>query len=103
MLLDDAHLKTDAQKAIRDNASALRERLVAGQTTSNNACGDAGHPDLPGLVSTPDLNSAHRIFSVMNARGLDLTPSDIFKSKVIGDIGDDAANTQTSGSRKKST
>ena len=43
------------------------------------------------VVSTPDLNSAHRIFSVMNARGLDLTPSDIFKSKVIGDVVDQDA------------
>ncbi len=38
------------------------------------------------VVSTPDLDSAHRIFSVMNARGLDLSPADIFKSKVIGDL-----------------
>jgi hypothetical protein len=38
------------------------------------------------VVSTPDLNSAYRIFSVMNARGLPLTPPDIFKSQVIGAI-----------------
>ena len=37
-------------------------------------------------MGTPDLTSAHRIFSVMNARGLDLSPSDIFKSIVIGNI-----------------
>ncbi|NLE78612.1 MAG: DUF262 domain-containing protein [Rhodococcus sp.] len=40
------------------------------------------------VVRTADLNSAHRIFSVMNARGLDLTPADIFKSLVIGDLPD---------------
>lgn len=39
-------------------------------------------------VSTPDLNSAYRIFSVMNSRGLPLAPSDIFKSHVIGAIPD---------------
>lgn len=41
------------------------------------------------VVRTADLNSAHRIFSVMNARGLDLSPADIFKSLVIGDLPDD--------------
>ena len=40
-------------------------------------------------VSTPDLNSAYRIFSVLNERGLDLSPADIFKSEVIGNISED--------------
>lgn len=85
--LDDAVLKTDAQKAIRDNAAALRDRL--GQWHDDKRVRLAamlGTRTFLVVVSTPDLNSAHRIFSVMNARGLDLTPSDIFKSKVIGDI-----------------
>jgi Protein of unknown function (DUF1524) len=43
------------------------------------------------VVSTPDLDSAHRIFSVMNARGLDLSPADIFKSQVIGDLADEVS------------
>lgn len=38
------------------------------------------------VVSTPDLNSAYRIFSVMNSRGRPLTAPDIFKSRVIGSI-----------------
>jgi len=38
------------------------------------------------VVATSDLTSAYRIFSVMNARGLPLTPSDIFKATVIGAI-----------------
>src|SRR5665647_55597 len=41
------------------------------------------------VVATPDLNSAYRIFSVMNARGLPLTPPDIFKSQVIGAIAEE--------------
>jgi hypothetical protein len=36
------------------------------------------------VVSTPDLESAYRIFSVMNSRGLDLSPTDIFKADVLG-------------------
>ncbi|MFD6106959.1 DUF262 domain-containing protein, partial [Nocardia salmonicida] len=90
--LDDAHLKTDAQKAIRDNTAALRERVaVWPDDKRQRLAAMLGSRTFLVVVSTPDLNSAHRIFSVMNARGLDLTPSDIFKSKVIGDISDQDA------------
>ncbi len=36
------------------------------------------------VVSTTDMSSAYRIFSVMNDRGLDLSPTDILKSEIIG-------------------
>lgn len=36
------------------------------------------------VVSTPDLESAYRIFSVLNDRGMDLSYTDILKSDVIG-------------------
>lgn len=38
------------------------------------------------VVSTPDLDSAYRIFSILNARGLDLSLTDLLKSEVIGAI-----------------
>ena len=38
------------------------------------------------VVSTPDLNSAYRIFSVLNDRGLDLSHTDILKAEIIGNI-----------------
>ena len=38
------------------------------------------------VVSTSDLNSAYRIFAVMNDRGLDLSPTDILKAEIIGDM-----------------
>ena len=38
------------------------------------------------VVSTPTLESAFRIFSVLNDRGLDLTVADILKAEVIGKI-----------------
>ena len=83
--LSDNIPENDSQRGLRDNAKALyRElvqldparlkdlfRLIAGRA-------------LLVTVSTPDLNSAYRIFSVMNARGLPLSPQDIFKSQVIG-------------------
>ena len=34
-------------------------------------------------VSTPDLDSAYRIFGVMNSRGLDLTATDILKAEIV--------------------
>ncbi len=37
-------------------------------------------------VSTPTQQSAFRVFSVLNSRGLDLLPTDIIKSDVIGNI-----------------
>ena len=36
------------------------------------------------VVATSDKNSAYRIFSVMNDRGLDLSPTDILKADVVG-------------------
>ncbi|MDP3029296.1 MAG: DUF262 domain-containing HNH endonuclease family protein [Deltaproteobacteria bacterium] len=38
------------------------------------------------VVSTPDLDSAYRIFSILNARGLDLKLTDLLKSEIIGAI-----------------
>jgi len=38
------------------------------------------------VVSTQDLNSAYRIFSVLNDRGLDLSHTDILKAEIIGNI-----------------
>lgn len=37
-------------------------------------------------VSTPDLDSAYRIFSVLNSRGLDLSATDILKAEIIGAV-----------------
>ncbi|MGC3994523.1 MAG: DUF262 domain-containing HNH endonuclease family protein [Propionicimonas sp.] len=88
--LTDAALETDAQKAIRDNAKALHERIQSWPDAKlQTFAAMVGTRTFLVVVSTPDLNSAHRIFSVMNARGLDLSPSDIFKAQVIGAIGSD--------------
>jgi Protein of unknown function DUF262/Protein of unknown function (DUF1524) len=40
------------------------------------------------VVSTPDLDSAYRIFSILNSRGLPLAPGDILKAEVVGAIED---------------
>src|ERR1039458_360884 len=38
------------------------------------------------VVETRDFDSAYRIFSILNSRGLDLKPTDILKSETIGGI-----------------
>jgi hypothetical protein len=38
------------------------------------------------VVATPDLDSAFRIFAVLNSRGLDLAATDILKAELVGQI-----------------
>lgn len=41
------------------------------------------------VVATSNQESAYRIFAVMNDRGLDLSPTDILKARIIGGMSDD--------------
>lgn len=78
---------TDSQFNIRQNAKCMydilksesEERLIRLTQFIASGCYLV-------VVTTPDLDSAYRIFSVMNDRGLDLTATDILKSKIIGEI-----------------
>ncbi|GAA3735218.1 hypothetical protein HDA32_003964 [Spinactinospora alkalitolerans] len=80
-------LKTEAQQAIHANADALHSVLKDWSEERRLALVSMlGARTYLVVVSTPDLNSAHRIFSVMNDRGLNLSAADIFKSKIIGDL-----------------
>ena len=42
------------------------------------------------VVETSDKHSAYRVFSVMNDRGLDLSPTDILKADIIGAIDEES-------------
>ena len=44
------------------------------------------------VVSATDVDSAYRIFSVMNDRGLSLSPTDILKAEIIGKLPPHAQN-----------
>ncbi|MGW2626922.1 DUF262 domain-containing protein [Micromonospora taraxaci] len=80
-------LKTDAQASIRTNALLLHEQLSSwSEERRLRLLQMLSSRTFLVVVNTPDLHSAHRIFSVMNARGLDLSPADIFKSQIIGDL-----------------
>jgi hypothetical protein len=77
----------DAQSRLRGNAEVFLGRLAK-----------LTQPELVRLVqfiitrcylvtvATPDLDSAYRIFGVLNSRGLDLSATDILKAEVIGGI-----------------
>ena len=46
-------------------------------------------------VATPDLDSAYRIFGVLNSRGLDLSATDILKAEIIGSIASELRDSYT--------
>lgn len=88
--ISDQGVDTEAQQAIRDNAAALHKVLSGwAEAARTELFKMLGGRTYIVVVSTPDLTSAYRIFSVMNSRGLPLTAPDIFKSTVIGEIDDD--------------
>ncbi len=89
--LNPGGLRNDAQRNIRANALYLLEKLkrrsVAELRLLTVFIVTKG---VMVVVSTPDLESAYRIFSVMNDRGLDLSHADILKAEVIGKISGEA-------------
>lgn len=84
--LDEAKL-TDSQTNIKRNLSLFRERLTE---MSKDRCKKLAQFIIKQcflvVVSTPDFESAYRIFTVLNSRGLDLSHADILKSEIVGKI-----------------
>lgn len=77
----------DSQRNLVDNAIHFLNRF---QTMSQADCERLvafidRHTYLV-VVATRDFESAYRIFTVLNERGLDLTHTDILKSEIIGTI-----------------
>ena len=93
-----AHLVTstdkleDSRLRYRENAALLQQRAKALTEDDLNALWKFLANDCSLVViSTPDLEAAYRIFSVLNNRGLDLAPIDIIKAEVLGLIRRDVA------------
>lgn len=87
MKKDDTNLSNDPRRLMRRNALALAARLQEwDEARRQQLAAFLSVRTYLVVVTTPSLDSAHRIFSVMNARGLDLEPSDIFKANVIGKV-----------------
>ncbi len=78
---------TDPQTHLAENAQALLTELSKYDEHRLEALAAflLQHTYLV-IVSTANLESAFRIFSVLNDRGLDLTVADILKSEIIGRI-----------------
>jgi hypothetical protein len=88
--LSNTTADTDPRRAFRDNAVLLRERVATWTDKRRTELFELMlERTFLVVVSTPDQDSAYRIFSVMNARGLDLSPTDIFKADVIGSLAED--------------
>ncbi len=78
---------SDSQKNIRDNALYLKKKV--------DELPEERRAELDMFiiqrcylvaVSTPDLDSAYRIFSVLNDRGMELSHTDILKADIIGSM-----------------
>lgn len=87
--LDPAQLENDAQRNVLANAGFFANRIV---NLSEEEKRQLGRYLVASCylvaVSTPDRDSAFRIFTILNGRGLDLSHADILKSELIGEIAD---------------
>ena len=76
---------SDSQKRIFENATYLWQKLSeVEQLVRDRLTTFLVQRSYLVIVSASDQNSAYRIFSVMNDRGLDLSPTDILKADIIG-------------------
>ena len=79
--------KGDAQNNLRKNAEHFWAKLQPLSESERKKLGAflVQHCYLV-VVSTADLSSAYRTFSIMNTRGLDLESADILKAEIIGEL-----------------
>ena len=89
--IDQVKLDTEAKKHIQSNCKVLIERLNDSFKDDEALLGFTKfllNRCFLVVVCTPNRDSAFRVFSVMNSRGLDLLPTDIIKSETIGKLVD---------------
>ena len=87
LLEADSTERTDTEQRITQNVKRIHEalaRLTPGERDSLAAF--IAQRCFLVVVTASDQNSAYRIFAVMNARGLDLSATDILKAEIIGKI-----------------
>jgi hypothetical protein len=85
--LPDARQFRDARARMVENAAFLRDRLkdVSDDARRRLTMYIAQRCYLV-IVAASDQESAFRIFSVLNSRGLDLSPADVLKAEIIGGL-----------------
>lgn len=80
----------DAQQRIRENALLLQREIAKLSVERRKRLASyLVQRCYLVVVSTPDTDSAYRIFSVLNDRGLDLSHADILKADIVGKIDGD--------------
>lgn len=85
LLLASTERLQDSRLRYRENAGLLLEKVQGLSGDDRDALWRFLANDCSLVViSTPDLEAAYRIFSVLNNRGLDLAPIDIIKADVLG-------------------
>jgi Protein of unknown function DUF262/Protein of unknown function (DUF1524) len=90
------NLANDSQRYIRDNARLFDKRLKALPEPERLKIAQfVVTRCYLVIVATPDLNSAYRIFSVLNTRGLDLSATDLLKAQIIGALPANARDVYT--------
>lgn len=86
-LLTGEEALRDAQSRMRGNARVIHERLAGlSDEERKRLASFVLQRCFLVAVSTPDLDSAYRIFSVMNSRGLDLSAADLLKAQLTGRV-----------------
>ncbi|MDD2466828.1 MAG: DUF262 domain-containing HNH endonuclease family protein [Desulfobulbus sp.] len=86
--LDEQQLANESQRNLRANCMLMKNRLNQNFSHDPEKIKSFVQFLLQRCflvaVSTPSQQSAFRVFSVMNSRGLDLQPTDIIKADIIG-------------------
>lgn len=86
--LRGSDLASVAQRHIFENTRALFDSLSTDHTPDarRDLAVYLSNQVFLVVISTDDLASAHRVFSVLNTRGLPLTAGDILKSQIVGSL-----------------
>ena len=94
LLVEDPLWFTDSQKLLQANTRYLKSELIKlSQSSRSSLAKYVVQNCCLVVVAASEGESAHRIFQIMNDRGLDLTATDILKSEVLGKMPSDAQKT----------
>ena len=95
--LRDNDIESHAQRNIAINTRQVFDELAKMPTQDRRAFASYLVNEVTlVIVTTDDLAGAHRIFDVMNMRGVPLTTSDVFKARTIAEISPAARNAYAS-------
>ena len=95
--LRDNDIESHAQRNIAINTRQVFDELAKMPTQDRRAFASYLVNEVTlVIVTTDDLAGAHRIFDVMNMRGVPLTASDVFKARTIAEISPVARNAYAS-------